>query len=214
MNCLLQKEFSMNASPFTFRRRGMLLVISAPSGGGKSIVLQKLLAREPGLTYSVSVTSRAPRGHEVQGREYDFVDRKEFDRLVREDVFYEYAEVHGNLYGTREDRVQDALLAGQDVIMDIDVKGGISVKWRSPDASLIFLMPPSEDILEQRLRARGTDTEEHIQLRLKNAREELNHWRLYDYVVINEDLEQTVEAVRGIIHAERCRVRRLLMKDE
>jgi guanylate kinase len=204
----------MNGSPFTFRRRGMLVVLSAPSGGGKSIVLQKLLAVEPRTTYSVSVTSRQPRGTEVDGQDYHFVSRDKFESLIRDDVFYEYAEVHGNLYGTREDTVKAALDQGQDVLMDIDVKGGISVKWRSPDAILIFLMPPSEDILEQRLRARGTDPEAQIQLRLSNAREELNHWRLYDYVVINRDLDETVAAVQGIIRAERQRVRRLLMQGE
>ncbi len=199
---------------FEFQRRGMLYVISAPSGGGKSVVVQSLLAANPGLTYSVSVTSRAPRPGEVNGREYHFVSRDEFEQMIRDDVFYEWAEVHGNFYGTREATVREALERGTDVVLDIDIQGGMSVKWRSPDAVLLFLMPPSLDVLEQRLRARKTDAEEQIRIRLENARREMEYWRFYDYVVVNDVLDQTIRSATDILDAERNRTRRLRLIDQ
>ena len=196
---------------YAFTQRGLLLVISAPSGGGKSAVLRRLLEQEPNLDYSVSATSRPPRTDEVDGKDYDFVSRERFEELAREDVFYEWAEVHGNLYGTRSDTIDKALEAGKNVTLDIDVQGGLSVKFRSPDSVLVFLMPPAFEVLEQRLRGRGSDAEEDIRLRLENARREMIYWRQYNYVVVNDDLEETVEAVRGILHAERRRVSRMKM---
>lgn len=199
---------------FEFQRRGMLYVISAPSGGGKSVVVQGLLKSNPGLTYSVSVTSRAPRPGETQGREYHFVERAEFEEMIRDDVFYEWAEVHGNFYGTRESTVREALDRGTDVVLDIDIQGGMSVKWRSPDAVLLFLMPPSLDVLEQRLRARKTDSDEQIRVRLENARREIEYWRFYDYVAINDMLEHTIRSATEILEAERGRARRLRLVEK
>lgn len=199
---------------YQFQRRGMLYVISAPSGGGKSVVVQRLLASNPALTYSVSVTSRAPRPGEVDGREYHFVDRARFEQMIRDDVFYEWAEVHGNFYGTQESTVREALDRGQDVILDIDIQGGMSVKWRSPDAVLLFLMPPSTEVLEQRLRARKTDSEEQIRIRLENAKREMDYWRFYDYVVVNDVLDQTVQSALNIIEAESHRARRLRLQEK
>ncbi len=196
-------------SLYRFQRRGLLFVISAPSGGGKSAVLTRLLASEADLHYSVSVTSRAPRPDEVEGRDYHFVSRAEFESLVQQDVFYEWAEVHGNLYGTRSDTVEGALAEGRDVALDLDVQGGLSAKYRSPDAVLVFLMPPSFQVLEQRLRQRATDSEEAIRMRLENARREMIYWRQYNYLVVNEDIDETVEKVRRILYAERHRVSRL-----
>ena len=196
-------------SLYRFQRRGLLFVISAPSGGGKSAVLTRLLASEADLHYSVSVTSRAPRPDEVEGRDYHFVSRAEFESLVQQDVFYEWAEVHGNLYGTRSDTVEGALAEGRDVALDLDVQGGLSAKYRSPDAVLVFLMPPSFQVLEQRLRQRATDSEEAIRMRLENARREMIYWRQYNYLVVNEDIDETVEKVRLILYAERHRVSRL-----
>lgn len=187
----------------------MLYVISAPSGGGKSVVVQGLLSSNPRLTYSVSVTSRAPRPGEVNGREYHFVSRAEFELMIRDDVFYEWAEVHGNFYGTRESAVREALDRGTDVVLDIDIQGGMSVKWRSPDAILLFLMPPSFEILEQRLLARNTDSDEQIRIRLENARREMEYWRFYDYVVVNDVLDETIRSATDILEAERNRTRRL-----
>jgi guanylate kinase len=192
-----------------YKRQGLLLVISAPSGGGKSVVLQRLLASDPGLQYSVSVTSRPPRGDEAEGKDYSFVSRERFEEMAQDGVFYEWAEVHGNLYGTRKDVIQQALAAGKDVALDIDVQGGMDVKWQSPDSALVFLMPPSFEKLEARLRSRATDNEEAIQRRLANARHEMQFWRQYDYVVINDDLGQAVADVAEILRAERHRTRRL-----
>jgi guanylate kinase len=129
--------------------------------------------------------------------------------MVQEGVFYEWAEVHGNLYGTRKDAIQQALAAGKDVALDIDVQGGMDVKWQSPDSALVFLMPPSFEKLEARLRSRATDNEEAIQRRLANARHEMQFWRQYDYVVINDSLDKTVSDVVEILRAERHRTRRL-----
>ena len=192
-----------------FRRRGLLYVISAPSGGGKSVIVQQLLARMPNLEYSVSVTSRAMRPGEVQDRDYHFVDRDAFDAMIREDRFYEWAEVHGNLYGTREQTVQETLARGRDIVLDIDIQGGMSVKWRCPDSVLLFLMPPSMEILEARRRARQTDAEDQIRIRLDNARREIDYWRFYDYVIVNDDLDSTVQSACHILEAERCRGSRL-----
>jgi guanylate kinase len=204
----------MSDQVFRFRRRGLLLVVSAPSGGGKSVVLKRLIASDPDLSYSVSVTSRPPRGDEVEGQSYHFVTRERFEDMIREDQFYEWAEVHGNLYGTRADTIERALARGQDIALDIDVRGGHSVKFRCPEAVLVFLLPPSFQVLEQRLRGRETDTEQQIQLRLKNAREEMPYWKFYDYTVVNHDLDHTVEQVRQVLNAERCRSIRLQKQGE
>ena len=197
-----------------FQRRGLLMVISAPSGCGKSVVVRGLLAGEPGLVYSVSVTSRPPRGAEVDGCEYQFVTRERFEAMIREGAFYEWAEVHGNLYGTRADTVAAAREEGRDVVMDLDVQGGLAVKRRAPDAVLVFLLPRSLETLEQRLRSRGSDSEEQVRVRLANARREMRHWRHYDYVLINDDLAETVAAVQGILDAERRRATRLRLNGE
>jgi guanylate kinase len=195
---------------YQYKRQGLLLVISAPSGGGKSAVLDRLLAAEPDLVYSVSVTSRNPRGEEAEGKDYFFVSRDQFEKMIAEGSFYEWAEVHGNLYGTRKATIQETLAVGKDVALDIDVQGGMDVKWQAPDAALIFLMPPSFEALEARLRGRGTDDEEAIRRRMANARHEMQFWRQYDYAVINEDLAQAVQEVRQILSAERRRTRRLV----
>jgi guanylate kinase len=205
-----ESRIAMQHPFYQYKRRGLLLVISAPSGGGKSAVLQRLLAAEPELAYSVSVTSRPPRAGEVEGKDYFFVSRQRLETMIAQGVFYEWAEVHGNLYGTRQDTIQRALEAGKDVALDIDVQGGMDVKWQSPDAALVFLMPPSFKKLEERLRGRGTDNEEAIQRRLANARHEMQFWRQYDYVVINEDLETAVAEVLQILSAERLRTRHLV----
>lgn len=193
---------------FELERRGVLLVITAPSGGGKSAVLQRLRKIDPALGYSVSYTSRAPRGAEIDGKDYHFVARERFEAMIAEGAFYEHAEVHGNLYGTSAEVIERALANHEDIALDIDVQGGLNLKGRLPEAALVFLMPPSTETLEQRLRGRASDREDQIQLRLKNAKREMEFWDRYDYIVINEDLDETVRLVEDILQAERKRTSR------
>jgi guanylate kinase len=181
----------------------MLIVLSSPSGGGKSSVCRALLAADPNLEYSVSVTSRPPRPGEVNGRDYWFVSEEEFLRLIEANAFYEWARVHDNYYGTRRDVVEDKLARGRNVVMDLDVVGGLTIKKLCDQAVLIYVLPPSLKVLEQRLRARGTDPEPVIQKRLRNARHEINFAEKYDFVVINDDLDRTVATIRQILDAQR-----------
>jgi guanylate kinase len=194
----------MPATPLSqVQRRGLLLVVSSPSGGGKSAVLERLLEHDRELVRSVSVTTRPPRPGEADGRDYHFVTRARFEEMIKSDAFYEWAEVHGNLYGTRADTIAEALAAGRDVALAIDVQGAQAVKHRSPEAVLVFIVPPSLEVLEQRLRGRATDDETQIQIRLANARRELERQDMYDYVVLNDRLEEAVAALARILDAER-----------
>jgi guanylate kinase len=187
----------------------MLIVVSSPSGGGKSTVIQDILKNDPDMEYSVSVTSRAPRPGETNGVSYTFVSENQFRKWIQEDRFYEWAEVHNHFYGTRKDIIREKLERGKDVIMDLDFQGGLNVKKKSPDAVLIFLLPPSLEVLEKRLRTRNTDQEKEIQVRLKNASEEIEYATRYDYILINENLDQTIQEVKGIIKSERSKAERL-----
>lgn len=189
--------------PIALQPEGMLIILSSPSGGGKSSICRALLDADPRLEYSISVTSRPRRGTEEEGREYYFVSDDEFTRLIGEGAFYEWAKVHGNFYGTRRDLVDAKVQEGQDVVMDLDVVGGLNIKKLNDKAVLIFVLPPSLKILEYRLRGRNTDNEEVIQTRLRNARMEINFAQKYDYAVVNEDLSQTISIIRQIIDAER-----------
>jgi guanylate kinase len=187
----------------SLRRNGTLFVIAAPSGGGKSTVLHALLERVEGLRYSVSVTSRAPRAGERDGVDYHFTSEEAFQGMIERKEFYEWAKVHGNYYGTRKATVEEILGAGSDVAMDIDVQGACQIKGMKPDAVTVFLLPPSMQTLEERLRKRDTDREEVIQLRLRNAAEEIAQCGLFDYLVINDRLDDTIETIRSIVLAER-----------
>lgn len=198
---------------FDLERRPFLLVLSAPSGGGKSAVLAKLLETDPSITYSVSYTTRERRGHEVDGVDYHFVTLKKFNEMIDADAFYEFAKVHGHMYGTSAAAIDHALAEGKDVAMDIDVQGGLNIRRKRPqDSVLVFLMPPSMSILEKRLRGRASDNEEAIRLRLRNAEREMEQWNSYDYMIVNEDLDATVLEVRKIVEAERARASRLHLK--
>ena len=190
-------------------RKGMLIVVSSPSGGGKSSVIEALLRTDPLMEYSVSVTSRPPRQGEKDGVAYHFVSEAQFRKWIDEGRFYEWAVVYDHLYGTRRDIIMEKLNRGRDVIMDLDFQGGLNIKRQSPDAVLVFLLPPALDVLEKRLRARGTDTEDVIRIRLSNVHEEMRHAMQYDYVLINDNLNETIEDVREIIKAERHRASRL-----
>ena len=187
----------------SIEHKGMLIVLSAPSGGGKSTVLRAILEEDARIEYSVSVTSREPRKGEIDGKSYHFVPEETFKQHIKDNRFLEWAVVHGNYYGTRRDIIQEKLDRNIDIILDLDFQGGLNIKRQMPDSVLIFLLPPSMDVLEKRLRARNLDDEETIQLRLKNAAEEIEYASRYDYVLINDDLEQTIFMTRKIIEAER-----------
>ena len=190
-------------------KRGNLFVISAPSGAGKSTILKKLLAKVPNLTFSVSHTTRAPRPGESNGREYHFVDRPTFTGMCAEQAFLEWAEVHGNLYGTSRAGIEAQQAQGLDVFLDIDVQGARQLREGGhPGAIFLFIAPPSWEELEKRLRGRGTDPEDTIQLRLNNARREMADADRYDYLVINDRLEEAVDILRAVVIAERCKSRR------
>lgn len=196
------------------QRTGILFVLSAPSGGGKSTVLKALRAEDASLGYSVSATTRPPRPGETHGKDYFFYSVEEFHRLIRQKAFYEWAVVHKHLYGTLRKVVDAELDAGRDVLLDIDVQGGLSIKRLRPDAVLIFLLPPSMAVLETRLRGRKSDSDEVIDLRLRNARHELTFAPQYDYALINEDLARTLHDVRSILEAERMAASRLKILTE
>src|SRR5690349_7059101 len=169
----------------------MLIILSSPSGGGKSSICRTLLDSDPRLGYSVSVTSRPRRRDEVDGRDYHFVTEEQFHELIQQDAFYEWAKVDGNFYGTKKDLVDAKLASGQDVVLDLDVVGGLNIKKLNDKALLVFVLPPSLSVLEERLNHRNTDKDEVIQLRLRNARQEISFAQKYDYAVVNEDLTHT-----------------------
>jgi len=189
---------------------GKMFILSAPSGTGKTTLLKKLMAGVPNLAFSVSHTTRLPRSGEKDGVDYYFVDRCQFEKMREQGAFLEWAEVHGNFYGTSRQAVLAQLSAGIDVVLDIDVQGAaIICACTTIPAVSLFITPPSLGELERRLRGRGTDGEETILLRLRNAMVEMRAWATYDYLVVNDDLEQAVDTVRAIVIAERSRGHRL-----
>ena len=189
--------------------RRFVVVISGPSGAGKSSFVKALLRGNGGdLVYSVSATTRPKREHEAEGKDYFFLSRDEFQRRVAGGDFVEHAQVHGELYGTLRSQIERVLESGRNVLLDVDVQGGQSVRRVYPDAVLIFVLPPSLEDLEERLRARGTDREDKIQVRLENAQREIALMREYDYAVVNDDLETATRKVLAIVEAERCRASR------
>ena len=189
-----------------------VFIISAPSGSGKSTLVAGLLDRDPNLLFSVSYTTRQPRGNERPGESYNYISREEFETRIQRHEFLEYAEVFGNYYGTGSRILEQARDEGKDVVLDIDVQGARQLKQRLPDAVTIFILAPSRDILEQRLRARSEDSEEVIQRRLRDAAEEIRNYDQYDYVLINHRVEQSVDTLSAIIKAER--IRRIRMEDQ
>ncbi len=192
------------------KRSGLLVVLSSPSGGGKTSVCQRLLKMAPEFRYSVSVTTRPPRANEVNGVDYHFKSKDEFEELIAKEAFAEYAFVHGHYYGSLREPVLSALAEGAVLLFDIDVQGGTKLKKNYEDSTvLIFILPPSFDELVKRLKQRGTESEEQFKLRIRNALWEYTFWPKYDYLVINDDLDKAVDKVYSIIKAERSRVSRI-----
>ena len=184
----------------------LLLIISSPSGAGKTTLTKDLLAAFPDLTFSVSHTTRKPRSNEVDGRDYFFTDRPDFERLVQAGAFAEWAEVHGNLYGTSLAQIAQARALGKaGVLFDIDHQGARQIKSARPHAVTVFVLPPTMDELKRRLRARAADDEATILERYHNAQLEIAHYAVADYIVVNADLDHAKLALRSIVHAERAR---------
>jgi guanylate kinase len=197
---------SENPKPtVTQPERGTLIVVSAPSGAGKSSLSERVLKRLPDLRFSISYTTREPRGAEQDGVDYHFVSEDQFRAMRERDEFLECAEVHGCLYGTHENPVEEMLTQGLDVMLDIDVQGAEQVRRRVPEAILIFIMPPSCEVLEARLRARNLNAPADIARRLRNAAIEVQLYDRFEYVVLNEDLDRALAHLEAIIIAERCR---------
>lgn len=186
-------------------RKGKTFIVSGPSGVGKSTVLHALFEGRDDLYFSVSATTRAPREGEVDGKDYHFISAERFRTLIEEDAFLEYAEYVGNFYGTPKKYVDEAMEAGKDVILDIEIQGAEQVCTKRPETVRIFIAPPSWTELERRLTARGTDTPEKIQKRLLRAKVELKQADSYDYFVINDTVEEAVEELRAIMTAEHCK---------
>ncbi|HWP96205.1 MAG TPA: guanylate kinase [Syntrophomonadaceae bacterium] len=187
-------------------RRGKLFIISGPSGVGKGTITRALLPRLADVCLSISATTRAPRPSECNGREYFFVDDKEFDDLIHNQRLLEWARVYSNRYGTPRDFVLDTVAGGEDVLLEIDIQGAQQVKERMPQGVFIFISPPKIEDLAYRLQNRGQDSESSIQTRLEACQREMEHARYYDYIVINDIIEDAVDRVRSIIIAERCRI--------
>jgi guanylate kinase len=182
-----------------------VFIISAPSGSGKSTLVSRLLSEVDDLTFSVSYTTRRPRGNEVDGGAYHFIGRPEFEERIARGEFLEFADVFGHYYGTHSGALETAGQQSKDLVLDIDVQGAAQLKERVPGAVTVFVLPPSREILEQRLRARSADTDEVMRRRLDNAVREIRNYRLYDYVLVNIDLDRAAETLKSIVLAERVK---------
>jgi len=200
----LQLAGPVNQAP----SRGTLFVVSSPSGGGKGTIIRRVLDVVENLSYSVSYTTRAPRQNELDGREYFFINRDTFDEMVAAREFLEWACVHGNFYGTAKKQIMEETAAGADIILEVDVQGAASVRQLLMDSVSIFILPPSYDVLRQRLIARGTDSPQQLEVRLRNAPEELKQYSSFDYVIINDEIDRAAAQLASIIYAERARCMR------
>ncbi len=187
-------------------RRGLMLVLSSPSGAGKTTLTRRLLEMDPRLSLSISVTTRTPRNGEVDGRDYHFTTPEQFARMVAEDGFLEHASVFGRQYGTPRRPVEEALAQGRDVVFDIDWQGTQQLKERArDDVASIFVLPPSREALEKRLTTRAQDSAETVKSRMATADAEISHWAEYDYVIVNDSLDQAFAEVQMILVAERLK---------
>ena len=191
------------------KERGLLIVVSGPSGAGKDTVINKVLETEKNIWLSISMTSRSPRGQEENGKDYFFVSKKEFEENITKNNFLEYAVYNDNYYGTPKNKINEYLEQGIDVVLIIEIQGALQIKELIPEALFIFIMPPSMEELKSRLINRGTDSPDKIISRFKRAYEEINEVTKYNYVVINDDVEKASNKVISIIKAEKCRVDRI-----
>ena len=202
------------------KRKGMTLVISGPSGSGKSSLYKAVSPRLGGIEFSVSCTTRQPRAGEVDGKDYHFLTKEEFETRVSRGDFAEYAQVHGNYYGTLKSELSDRMVRGADVVLDIDVQGAMQLRAlaeQDPDfrksLEFVFIAPPSYEELERRLRGRGSETEETLSKRLRNAREEMEYLPKYDYCIVNDELEAAADRMESLIRGLRLSVKRLTLED-
>lgn len=202
------KEEQQSRSLSTTTTRGTLFVVSSPSGGGKGTIIRHVLDVVPNLSYSVSYTTRAPRLNEVDGREYFFVSRETFEEMIAAGEFLEWACVHGNYYGTAKNQVLEETAAGADIVLEVDVQGAASVRQLLMDSVSIFILPPSYEVLKRRLIDRGTDSPQELEVRLRNAPDELRQYSSFDYVIINDQVAAAAGQLASIIHAERARCMR------
>ncbi len=202
------RDLQTKVATETNEGRGILFVVSSPSGGGKGTLIQRVLKQVPNLSYSVSFTTRAPRNGELDGREYFFVTRERFEEMVDAGEFLEWAHVHSKLYGTARQQVVREIAEGRDIILEVDVQGAASVRSLMADSVSIFILPPSFQILKQRLQARGTDSPAELDLRLRNAHVELKDYSAFEYVILNDDLDRAANQMTAIVHAERARLSR------
>jgi guanylate kinase len=183
----------------------MLIVVSSPSGGGKGTLIDRVLKTVPDLAFSVSYTTRAPRGSEENGREYFFIDEPAFRAMIERGDFLEWADVYGHLYGTSASQVEQERVLGHDIILEIDVQGAESIRRKVPDAISIFILPPSFDLLRNRLVARATDSAADLERRLKGAPAEVAQYKMFDYVILNDDVNRASQQLAAVIYAERAR---------
>jgi guanylate kinase len=189
------------------RGDGLLFVVSAPSGAGKTTLCRALSDSVENLTHSISYTTRKPRPGEIDGRDYYFVTEERFRNMVQAGDFAEWAKVHSNLYGTSRRVLSEMRAEGTDVILDIDTQGAGQIKEKCQDAVFIFIMPPSLEILEERLRNRKSDNEDEIKKRMRRARDEIRDYTMYDYIIVNRDFDRALTELRSVVLAERCRTR-------
>ena len=187
----------------SFPRKPIVYIISAPSGSGKSTLVNEILKSVSGLEFSISYTTRAPRGSEENGRQYYFISRPEFEQMIREDAFLEHADVFGNYYGTARRFLREAEKKGRDLLLDIDVQGAEQIQGKLPDSTSIFILPPDRKTLEERLRKRSEDSEKVIERRLETATREIKNYQRYNYILINDQLEDSIERLRAIVRGER-----------
>jgi guanylate kinase len=189
-------------------QRGQIFVVSGPSGTGKTTIIRAIRESVSGISYSVSHTTREPRDGEIQGKHYYFVTRRDFEQMIVEHQFVEWAHVYGHLYGTSYSSVENVLSSGEDLLLDLDIRGAKAIKEHFPESLSIFILPPSMEALEERLRGRSTTGKDDVDLRLKKAEEEIKSCREYDFIVINDNLAHTSHQIEAIIIAERARTQR------